>query len=213
MLQICPKCHSAYKVNQECPNCSFWENVENKLEKIVLVGNNWIDDCSFEDFKLCTEGWAHTCNVVFKTKEEDTRFSNRGLKEKKESMFKLSLDRFQNPTIVIEQTQPFEYDDRTMVVRKPYIGVVFDEDAEEEYISLDTFRTSVADATNIITRERKRKLLPSLFSRDCTYEVMYNLLRERKYKFFKLVCDPHLVINDFAFCRSCSYITDAISIY
>jgi len=206
MLQICPKCHSAYNVNDKCPHCSFWER-NNELLKYI-EGNNWIDG-SFEDLKLCTEGWFHTCNVVLNTKREDTRFPNRDLKEEKVGTFKLSLNSHQNPKIIIEQTPPFKHDGREMIVRKPYIEVVFDEDAEEEYISLDTFRSSVAEADSITTNERKRKLLPSLFSRDCTYEVMYNRLNEQKYKFYKLVCSPRLVINDFVFCRSCLYITDA----
>ena len=36
MLQICPKCHSAYNVNDKCPHCSFWER-NNELLKLVEV--------------------------------------------------------------------------------------------------------------------------------------------------------------------------------
>lgn len=209
MLQICPKCHRAYNVNEKCPHCSMRE--ERKLfrtnEKIIQ--NNYWHEASFEDFKLCTEGFNHTCNVVTKTKKIDTRFINRELKEKKESTFKLFLDSFRNPKIVIEEVPPFNYNGREIIIRKPYIGVVFDVDAEEEYISLDTFRSCVSDATNITTRESKRKLRPSLFSRDCTYEFMYYLLKEKKYKFFKLVCDPRLVIDDYRFSWTSIYITDA----
>jgi hypothetical protein len=209
MLQICPKCHRAYNVNEKCPHCSMRE--ERKLfrtnEKIIH-GSWWLDG-SFEDFKLCTEGLNNACNVVTKTKRIDTRFINRELKEKKVSKFKLFLDSFQNPTIVIEEIPSCYYHGREIIIRKPYIGVVFDEDAEEEYISLDTFRSTASNAINITTGDHKTKLRPSLFSKDCTYEFMYYLLKEKKYKFFKLVCDPRLVIDDYRFSWTSIYITDA----
>lgn len=212
MLQICPKCHLAYNVNEKCPHCLMREDKTIFRTNEKIIQNNYWHKASFEDFKLCTEGLYNICNVVTKTKRIDTRFINRELKEKKESKFKLFLDSFQNPTIVIEEIPSYYYHGRKIVIRKPYIGVIFDEDAEEEYISLDTFRSTAANATNITTRESKLKLRPSLFSKDCTYEFMYYLLKDKKYKFFKLVCDPRLVIDDYKFSWTSYYITENIDL-
>ena len=212
MLQICPKCHSAYNLsdNDKCPRCSKLDEIYKELGLVKLVEeNNWING-SFEDFKYCTEGYCHHYKVVDKNHCEDSRFSTYDIKEILTSSFKLSLDSRQNPIILIEQTPPFTREGRKIIVRKPYICVIFKEDSDESFISLDTFRSHVMDARSVSTDENKRKLLPSLFSLECSYEIIYNRLKEQKFKFFTLVRNPRPVINGFEF-RSCAYITEMIS--
>ena len=191
MLQICPKCHSAFYPNKGCQNCIRDEYI---YPEKILGTEDWFE-ADFNDLSLCTEGVSSACEVVSKDGESSYKREQQynytvGL-EKKEYTFKLALDTRRNPKIVICQSSSINFNFK--LIRKPYIAVVFKEDSEEKYISLDTFRSHESNAYNMSTRENKEMYSPSLFGSWLTYESMFNVLEENKYKFYSLVCERRFV--------------------
>lgn len=198
MLRICPICHRMfYEYESSCPECEWWKNRPKTNEK-TFINKHWLLG-SFEDLNICTEGLS-SCQGVYEIDKEkeflsvsqDSRFSKEG----KEAQFKLSLKTNQSPQLLI--AEDFCYDrtrNRDYYIRKPFIGVVFEEDSEERYICLDAFRKR-----RMFTRTQNHEittvLTPSVFNSNDTYESIYLSLNKVKYKKFLYACGQKLKIDD-----------------
>jgi hypothetical protein len=160
----------------------------------VIGWEKWFDG-TFENLNLCTEGGDTRVVLKDSCYYKDSRFNNLSSQV---FVFKLSLNSNQSLRLKIH-----EYGS----VRKPYIGVVFSDDIEERFISLDTFRSYPTLSLDNSGTGWKKRILQSYFGRDYTYEKMYLQLRDMKYQSFKLIQGRLCQINDIVY-RDAFYITD-----
>lgn len=211
MLKICPICHRMfYEYESSCPECE-WRKNQPKTNEKKFRSKNWLLG-SFEDLNICTEGLS-SCQGVYKidikkeflSVSQDNRFSKEG----KEALFKLSLKTNQSPQLLIAEDICYDrMRSRDFYIRKPFIGVVFEEDSEERYICLDAFRKRrmLARTQN---HERTTVLTPSVFNSNDTYESIYLSLNKVKYKKFLYACGQNLEIDDliiFNYGALCEYV-------